>query len=64
MAVIEERYQTIFKQVKTTCKKPMFEVYKELVDLLYSDGVWLRDIVKTATKNYLVTIDNRSLQTT
>lgn len=61
MAVIEERYQTIFKQVKTTCKKPMFVVYKELVELLYSDGVWLRDIVKSAPKNYLVTIDKQTL---
>lgn len=61
MAVIEDRYQTIFKQVKTTCQKPMFEVYKELVDLLYSEGVWLRDIVKTATKNYLITIDQQIL---
>lgn len=61
MAVIEERYQTIFKQVKTTCKKPMFDVYKELVDLLYSDGVWLRDIVKTAPKNFLITIDKQIL---
>lgn len=61
MAVIEERYQTIYKQVKATCKKPMFEVYKELVDLLYSDGVWLKDIVKTATKNYLITIDKQIL---
>lgn len=61
MAVIEERYQTIFKQVKAICKKSVFTIYKELIDLLYSRGVWLTDIVETAPKNYLVTIDKQVL---
>lgn len=61
MAVIEERYQEIFKQVKAICKKPVFTIYKELIDLLCSRGVWLADIVKTAPYNYLVAIDKQVL---